>query len=85
MDFGGAVKICILIIIVKLLCISSVNVILSAGKGWYRYEKPGGRVATADEDVTDIIKAHCSELGIQRRVISTQVWARQNWLKYKIF
>ena len=62
----------------KFFCSPNLDVILSTGKGWYRYEKPGGRVAMIDEEVADIIKAHCSELGIQRRVITTQVRARQN-------
>lgn len=42
------------------------------GKGWYRYEKPGGRKAMVDEEVTAIIRAHCKELGLERRNISTQ-------------
>ncbi|KAJ8313737.1 hypothetical protein KUTeg_008298 [Tegillarca granosa] len=42
------------------------------GKGYYKYEKAGGKIATEDSDVTDIIEKHCKELGIQRRQISSQ-------------
>ncbi|KAK7109400.1 peroxisomal bifunctional enzyme-like [Littorina saxatilis] len=42
------------------------------GKGWYRYEKPGGRVAMVDDEVTNLIKKHSAEMGIERRGISTQ-------------
>ncbi|XP_046356214.2 peroxisomal bifunctional enzyme-like [Haliotis rufescens] len=42
------------------------------GKGWYKYEKSGGKVATPDPEVTQIILDHCTELGIQRRSISPQ-------------
>lgn len=42
------------------------------GKGWYRYEKPGGKLATPDEEVMELIKDHCMKAGIQRRNISTQ-------------
>lgn len=42
------------------------------GKGWYKYEKPGGKIATYDDEVTQIIEEHCKQAGIQRRKISTQ-------------
>jgi hypothetical protein len=48
---------------------------LFVGKGWYKYEKPGGKIATYDEEVTQIIEEHCKQAGIQRRNISTQVRA----------
>nr|KAG5689388.1 hypothetical protein BaRGS_017672 [Batillaria attramentaria] len=42
------------------------------GKGWYRYEKPGGRMAMVDDEVTDIIRSHCKDLGLEQRKISSQ-------------
>ncbi|KAL8584021.1 hypothetical protein ACOMHN_048628 [Nucella lapillus] len=42
------------------------------GAGWYRYDKPGGGRTMVDDDVEDIVKKHCADLGIQRRSISTQ-------------
>ncbi|ESO94639.1 hypothetical protein LOTGIDRAFT_202473 [Lottia gigantea] len=42
------------------------------GKGWYQYDKPGGRVAMVDPNVNNIILNHCKELGLTRRKISTQ-------------
>lgn len=43
------------------------------GKGFYKYEKPGGKIATPDDEVTAIIEEHRRQAGIQRRSISTQV------------
>jgi hypothetical protein len=48
-----------------------------AGKGWYRYEKAGGRIPYEDEEVTNLIQKHCERLGIQRRNVSSQVRARR--------
>ncbi|XP_046548946.1 peroxisomal bifunctional enzyme-like [Haliotis rubra] len=42
------------------------------GKGWYKYDKPNGKVATPDPEVTQIVLDHCKELGIQRHKISPQ-------------
>ncbi|XP_076436045.1 peroxisomal bifunctional enzyme-like [Babylonia areolata] len=42
------------------------------GAGWYRYDKPGGRVAMADEDVEAVIKKHSADMGIERQVIPSQ-------------
>ncbi|XP_067650215.1 peroxisomal bifunctional enzyme-like [Haliotis asinina] len=42
------------------------------GKGWYKYDKPNGKVATPDPEVTQIVLDHCKELGIERRKISPQ-------------
>lgn len=46
---------------------------IASGKGWYRYEKPGGKNAIPDNDIKDVIRIHCKELGIEQRQISTQV------------
>ncbi|XP_064614383.1 peroxisomal bifunctional enzyme-like [Liolophura sinensis] len=42
------------------------------GKGWYRYGEPGAKIPYVDDEVTDIIKKHCQEVGIERRAIPTQ-------------
>ncbi|XP_041366322.1 peroxisomal bifunctional enzyme-like isoform X2 [Gigantopelta aegis] len=42
------------------------------GKGWYRYDKPGGKQAMVDEEVTQLILDHSTKLGIVRRKISAQ-------------
>ena len=59
------------------LCTGSVTlclfVLISSGKGWYRYEKPGAKQPIADDDVTDLILQYCRKNGIQRRKISSQV------------
>ena len=48
-------------------------VLIFSGKGWYKYEKPGGRTPYVDPEVTRIIEDHCRSLGIERRNIGSQV------------
>ncbi len=45
----------------------------STGKGLYKYDAPGGKVAYNDPDVADIIISYSKEKGIQRRKIPSQV------------
>ncbi|KAH3795882.1 peroxisomal bifunctional enzyme-like [Dreissena polymorpha] len=41
------------------------------GKGWYKYEGPGGTVPLEDPDVLEIIETHCRALGIERRNVGS--------------
>ncbi|OWF39442.1 peroxisomal bifunctional enzyme-like [Mizuhopecten yessoensis] len=43
-----------------------------SGKGWYKYEKAGGKIASIDDDVITVLNNHCKKLGIERRTISSQ-------------
>ena len=52
---------------------SFVGCLNVSGKGWYKYEKPGGSAPTVDPEVTAIIEEHCQKLGIERRSIGSQV------------
>ena len=43
------------------------------GKGWYRYEKPGGKEAFVDPEVEQIILQYSRDNGLERRNIPSQV------------
>ncbi|XP_069110960.1 peroxisomal bifunctional enzyme-like [Argopecten irradians] len=43
-----------------------------AGKGWYKYEKAGGKIPTIDDDVVAILDNHRRNLGLEHRTISSQ-------------
>lgn len=44
-----------------------------SGAGWYRYDKPGGKQAYVDEEVTQIVVNYRKAFNIQPRPISSQV------------
>ena len=54
-----------------------------SGRGWYKYEKAGGRTPTVDPEVTAIIEEHCQKLGIERRSIGSQVRSTDNFFVEK--
>ncbi|XP_060073871.1 peroxisomal bifunctional enzyme-like [Ylistrum balloti] len=43
-----------------------------SGKGWYKYEKAGGKLATVDDEVISVLERHCRRLGMERRTVSSQ-------------
>ena len=64
-----------------MLCFVSCSNV--SGRGWYKYEKAGGRTPTVDPEVTAIIEEHCQKLGIERRSIGSQVRSTDNFFVEK--
>lgn len=58
----------------------SVGPSLTAGKGFYDYGKPGGRVPQPDPEVEQLIIEESKRAGIKRRRKPPQV----GWLYFKI-
>ena len=59
-----------------------VDVFHLAGKGWYRYEKPGAKKPFVDDEVTDLIINYCRKNGLERRKITNQVMTHFCFMRF---